>query len=147
MAAIATKEGDSVLRTLMVKTMQQVQFIDVTGAIQEEIASSNVKQGGCIVYVPHTTAGLLINENADPDVIRDIREALERVAPGSAHYSHREGNAAAHIKSSLLGCSACLMIESGRLALGTWQGVFFCEFDGPRQRRIILNFFHDADPE
>jgi secondary thiamine-phosphate synthase enzyme len=131
------------LRTLTVKTRQQVEFIDVTKAVQDEITAANVTRGACIVYVPHTTAGLSINENADPDVIRDIKDALEKAAPSSGCYLHQEGNAHAHIKSSLLGCSVCLIIEGGRLVLGTWQGLFFCEFDGPRQRRILLQILKD----
>jgi len=123
-----------------VKTGARTQMIDITPQIQAEIDSSGVTEGVCMVYVPHTTAGVTINENADPDVRLDIETALDRMVPWEAGYRHGEGNSAAHLKSTLVGASELVAIEDGRLVLGTWQSVFFCEFDGPRSRRVFLKF-------
>ena len=113
-------------------------IIDITGSVEGALRQSRVKSGICLVYVPHTTAGVIINENADPDVRRDILMTLERTAPAALPYAHAEGNAPAHVKASLLGASAFIPLEDGSLALGTWQGIFFCEFDGPRRRRVFV---------
>ena len=111
---------------------------DVTQQVNEAVRASGVKEGVCHLFVPHTTAGLVINENADPDVGRDLLEELEALVPSEAPYHHYEGNAHAHIKSSLVGQSAAVPVAGGRLALGRWQAVFFAEFDGPRERELLV---------
>ena len=126
------------METIQVRTRQQTEFLNITPRVQEVVKRSNVITGICYVFVPHTTAGITINENADPDVIRDITAELEKVVPFEDNYAHAEGNSAAHIKSSMMGCSQTVLIEEGRLALGTWQSLFFCEFDGPRNRTLWI---------
>ncbi len=126
------------IKQLNVRTSNRVELIDITDLIQKVIRESKVKAGICSVYVPHTTAGVTINENADPSVRKDIIKELNQVIPFDDNYYHLEGNAAAHIKSTLVGASETIMIDNGSLVLGTWQGVFFCEFDGPRSRKIIV---------
>lgn len=121
---------------LDVKTNSQTQFIDITREIQQAVGKSGIKSGTCHIFIPHTTAGVTINENADPSVTRDILMELNKVIPFDDSYHHMEGNSAAHIKSSLVGCSINLIIDSGQIQLGTWQGIYFCEFDGPRSRRV-----------
>ncbi len=113
-------------------------FYDITAAVQKAITASGLKNGACLIYCPHTTAAITINENADPDVVRDLLFALGKISPDRAEFRHREGNSAAHLKSSLLGASASVIVENGRLVLGTWQGIYFCEFDGPRQRQYFV---------
>jgi secondary thiamine-phosphate synthase enzyme len=124
------------LREFAIRTHCRTEFIDITSQVQEAVAEAEVSDGLCTVFIPHTTAGVTINENADPSVQRDILEMLNRMVPFDAGYTHAEGNSAAHIKSSLMGFSATLIVEGGRLQLGTWQGIYFCEFDGPRTRRV-----------
>lgn len=124
------------LHKIGLSTGSRSQFLDITGRVQEIIAREKVKDGLALVWVPHTTAGLTVNENADPDVVRDILASLDKRFPWDDHYAHSEGNSAAHIKSSLMGCAQTLIIKDGRLALGTWQGLYFCEFDGPRNREV-----------
>lgn len=124
---------------ITVQTSARCEMIDITARVAAEVKASGVTKGFCHVFVPHTTAAITINENADPDVPRDIMAALERLAPFDASYRHREGNSAAHIKASLLGASEVVAVEAGRLVLGTWQSLFFCEFDGPRTRRVIVS--------
>ncbi|MDD5681555.1 MAG: secondary thiamine-phosphate synthase enzyme YjbQ [Candidatus Omnitrophica bacterium] len=119
-------------------TSVRSEFIDITRRIENVIAKSRVSTGICRVFIPHTTAGLTINENADRAVKEDIIRTLDKLIPESGDYTHSEGNSDAHIKSSLLGNEKTLFIENGRLKLGTWQGVFFCEFDGPRSRNVWL---------
>ncbi|MFC2171341.1 secondary thiamine-phosphate synthase enzyme YjbQ [Acidobacteriota bacterium] len=119
-----------------VKTSRKVEFIDVSAKIEEEVRKAGIEDGLCLAYVPHTTAGILINENADPSVAEDIIAALDRSVPENLSYRHLEGNSPAHIKASLTGSSKMIIVESGRLKLGTWQGIFFCEFDGPRGRQL-----------
>jgi secondary thiamine-phosphate synthase enzyme len=126
------------IKQLSVKTSSRVELVDITHLIQTSVKESKVKSGICSVYVPHTTAGVTINENADPSVKSDIIKELNKVIPFDDNYSHLEGNAAAHIKSTLVGASETIMIENGSLVLGTWQGIFFCEFDGPRSRKLIV---------
>jgi secondary thiamine-phosphate synthase enzyme len=126
--------------TIPIKTRDRSEMIDVTATVQEELTKSGLQDGVCIVYVPHTTAGVTINEAADPSVAYDIQKALDNLVPWEGAYRHREGNSAAHIKSSLIGNSVTVFVESGRLNLGTWQGVFFCEFDGPRSRKLHMKF-------
>jgi secondary thiamine-phosphate synthase enzyme len=128
----------SLWRVVNIATDSRVQFVDITAAIRDRVLDSGVKNGVCYVFVPHTTAGITINENADPDVIRDITRVLERLVPESGDYRHSEGNSDAHLKAALLGSSATLPIVNGRLGLGTWQGVYFCEFDGPRNRSFKI---------
>ena len=113
-------------------------FIDITGQVRKIVASGNVQNGLCQIFVPHTTAGVTINENADPDVVTDMLAALGKMVP-ELHYRHSEGNSPAHVKSSLVGCSITVPISEGRLCLGTWQGIYFCEFDGPRTRKVWVN--------
>jgi len=128
---------------LHIETHERVQFVDVTGQVAREVATSGVRRGAALVYVPHTTAGVTINENADPSVRRDLQHALERLVPADLPFSHREGNADAHVKASLVGSSVVIPVEHGSLALGTWQGIFFAEFDGPRRRRLVVRMLND----
>jgi secondary thiamine-phosphate synthase enzyme len=124
--------------TLSIKTSQQTQFLDITGKVEEVISNSQVPDGLVLIYVPHTTAGLTINEGADPSVQEDILRTLNQIAPFKGPYRHAEGNSPAHIKASLIGSSASVMIEKGHLVLGQWQSLFFCEFDGPRTRKVLI---------
>ncbi len=126
------------IRYINVKSRTRTEFIDITEKIQEIINEEGVKEGVCYIYIPHTTAGVTINEGADPSVQRDIITTLNRLIPFEGDYHHREGNADAHIKSTLVGISQVVFIESGRLSLGTWQAIYFCEFDGPRHRRVHI---------
>jgi secondary thiamine-phosphate synthase enzyme len=125
--------------TFNVKTTSRTQLINITTEIREAIRKSSIRNGICVVYIPHTTAGVIINEAADPTVARDITASLDKMVPFNDSYTHREGNSAAHIKSSLVGVSCQIPISDGAPTLGTWQGVFFCEFDGPRQRKVCLS--------
>ena len=121
---------------LTVKTTAQTELIDITVEVQKIVRTSDVRDGLCMVYVPHTTAAVTINESADPSVKADVLMVLNKIIPWDAGYRHLEGNSAAHIKSSLVGASELIAIENGRLVLGTWQGIFFCEFDGSRTRKV-----------
>lgn len=127
------------MKTISLDTHSRVEMIDITSAVQRAISAEKIKDGLCLVFTPHTTAAITINENADPDVPRDILAGLDRAVPLSANYRHAEGNSAAHVKSSLVGASELVIIENGRLVLGTWQSLFFCEFDGPRTRKVFLS--------
>lgn len=131
------------LRHLRVKTNSRTELVDITQAVQRFVAESGVRSGVCYIYVPHTTAAITINENTDPNVGRDILKELNKVIPFDDNYGHTEGNSAAHIKSSIIGVSKAVMVEDGRLALGTWQAVFFCEFDGPRERRVFVKVMEE----
>ncbi len=124
------------MQQLRVKTASRTQMLDITGRVQEAVKESGVQDGVCTVFIPHTTAGVTINENADPSVVSDILRELNKVIPFEDAYEHSEGNSAAHIKSSLFGCSCTVLVEGGQLSLGTWQGIYFCEFDGPRSRKV-----------
>ncbi len=126
--------------TITVKTRARSEMVDITAAIQKELETSGIKEGMCVAYVPHTTAGITINEGADPAVCQDIVAKLNDLVPAGAGYRHMEGNADSHIKATLVGSSVTILVEGGRLVLGTWQRVFFCEFDGPRSRRVYLRF-------
>ncbi len=128
---------------LPISTRSQTEFIDITDTIQRVIAESKVNSGLCQIFIPHTTAGVTINENADPSVRRDMINELNKVIPFDDNYYHSEGNSAAHIKSSLIGCSLTVIIEENRLQLGTWQGIYFCEFDGPRPRKIWVKILKE----
>jgi secondary thiamine-phosphate synthase enzyme len=130
-------------KQVRVKTNSSTEFIDITQDIQKLVGESGIRSGVCYLSAPHTTAAITINENADPSVIRDIIKGLNKVIPFDDNYMHSEGNSAAHIKSSIIGASTALIIEDGRLALGTWQAVFFCEFDGPRDRRVLVKVMKD----
>lgn len=121
-----------------VRTTKAQQFVDITGLVRKTVNESGVEDGIAVVFVPHTTAGVTINENADPDVVKDILAALNKTYPEQNGYLHVEGNSHAHIKASLMGCSCSIIIEKGNLKLGTWQGVYFCEFDGPRSRKVYI---------
>jgi secondary thiamine-phosphate synthase enzyme len=127
------------MKEISLETHSRVEMIDITAAVQKAIGEEKIEEGICLVYTPHTTAAVTINENADPDVPRDILAALDRAVPLSANYRHAEGNSAAHVKSSLVGASELVIIEKGRLVLGTWQSIFFCEFDGPRTRKVLIS--------
>lgn len=124
--------------TLSVASYERNQFIDVTPEVNLVVARSGIREGMCYLYVPHTTAGITINENADPSVPQDILERLSILAPREGRYRHTEGNADAHIKATLVGVSQTVPVSGGKLLLGTWQGVFFCEFDGPRRRKLVV---------
>ena len=123
---------------LTVKTSERTQFIDITAEVEKTVREAKITDGLCVVFVPHTTAAVTINESADPSVKTDILMVLNDIVPWKAKYRHLEGNSPAHIKSTLVGASELIAIENGRLVLGTWQGLFFCEFDGPRSRKVIV---------
>lgn len=124
--------------TINVKTRSRIEMVDITSSVQKEISKSKTSNGTCHVYVPHTTAGITINEGADPAVCKDIMDKLNELVPANAGYRHMEGNADSHIKASLMGSSVFVVVENGHLVLGTWQKIFFCEFDGPRSRRAYV---------
>jgi secondary thiamine-phosphate synthase enzyme len=126
------------MKEISVKTSSRVELIDITHLVEKVVSESKIKSGLCIVYVPHTTAAVTINENADPSVRRDITFELNKIVPFDDNYSHLEGNAAAHIKASIIGSSETILVNGGSLVLGTWQGIYFCEFDGPRHRKVII---------
>jgi secondary thiamine-phosphate synthase enzyme len=123
---------------LTVNTRSQTELVDITAEVGRMVAKSGVRQGLCMVYVPHTTAGVTINESADPSVRADLLMVLNQMVPWKADYRHMEGNSPSHVKSTLVGTSQTVAIENGTLVLGTWQGIFFCEFDGPRRRSVHL---------
>ena len=125
-------------KEISVKTSSRVELIDITHLVEKNVSESKIKSGLCTVYVPHTTAAVTINENADPSVRSDIIKELNKIVPFDDNYSHLEGNAAAHIKASMIGPSENILIDGGSLVLGTWQGIYFCEFDGPRNRKVII---------
>ena len=131
------------IKQLRVKSHARTELVDITQGVQRMVAESGVRTGVCHIYVPHTTSGITINENTDPNVGRDILKELNKIIPFDDDYGHGEGNSAAHIKSTLVGVSKAVIIEDGRLALGTWQAVFFCEFDGPRDRRVYVKVMSD----
>ncbi|MEE9441878.1 MAG: secondary thiamine-phosphate synthase enzyme YjbQ [candidate division Zixibacteria bacterium] len=124
------------LKSISVPTSSTCEFIDITSQVQNIVTESNIKNGVVTMYVAHTTAGITINENADPDVKRDILTHLDKLIPQAGNYRHGEGNSPAHIKASLMGSSASVIINNGKLMLGTWQDIYFCEFDGPRTRKV-----------
>lgn len=126
----------TVIKTVQIQSEARTEFIDITGRVQDVVRESKTQEGICYLFVPHTTAAITINENADPSVHLDIVMELNKVIPFDDRYRHIEGNSAAHIKASIIGFSETVFIESGKLILGTWQGIYFCEFDGPRNRRL-----------
>jgi secondary thiamine-phosphate synthase enzyme len=127
-----------IMNEINVRTSSRVELIDITHLVEKAVSESKVKSGLCIVYVPHTTAAVTINENADPSVRSDITKELNKIVPFDDNYSHLEGNSAAHIKASIIGPSETVLVDKGNLVLGTWQGIYFCEFDGPRHRKVII---------
>ena len=126
------------MKQFSVRTSARSEMIDITDRIRILLKESRIRSGLCHVFVPHTTAAVTINENADPDVPRDILAELDKIVPHNGHYRHTEGNSAAHIKASLVGASETVLVENSDLVLGTWQSIFFCEFDGPRTRRVFV---------
>ena len=128
---------------LQLETHSQVEFKDITATLQALIARSGIKTGLCHIFVPHTTAAILVNENDDPALQKDLTEFLAKLAPPDLEYHHNDGNCDAHLKAALIGCSKTMLIENGALALGRWQGVFFCEFDGPRRRDLRVKIASD----
>lgn len=126
------------MEILTVRTEKRDQLVNITAQVQEIVRQQGISSGICVVFVPHTTAGVTINENADPDVVWDIIYELDKRIPWQDGYRHGEGNSAAHIKASLMGSAVTVIIEEGRLQLGTWQGIYFAEFDGPRQRKVYV---------
>ncbi len=128
------------VKYINVKSKARIEFIDITEMVQDVVKDAGIVKGVCFLFVPHTTAGITINEGADPSVQRDIVNSLNRLIPHEMNYFHREGNADAHIKSTLVGTSVHVIVEDGKLLLGTWQSIFFCEFDGPRHRRVAVKF-------
>jgi len=126
------------MKTLKIRTDRRTQLVDVTTQVERVVAESGVADGVCYVYVPHTTAAVTINEHADPDVATDVEGALDRLVPERGPFRHSEGNSDSHIKAILVGASQVVFVEGGKLALGRWQGIFLCEFDGPRERRMVV---------
>ena len=124
------------IQTFQVRTSKRTELIDITRSVQEAVQKTGLRDGVCILFIPHTTAAITINENADPSVPLDIVMELNKIVPFEDRYQHMEGNSSAHIKASVVGFSQTVLVESGKLVLGTWQGIFFCEFDGPRNREV-----------
>jgi secondary thiamine-phosphate synthase enzyme len=131
------------MKTLRVKTNRRTQLVDISREVEQAVRESDVKSGVCHVYVPHTTAGVVINEHADPDVASDVEGIFDRLIPYKGPYRHAEGNTDSHMKAILTGTSQSVFIENGKLVLGTWQGIFLCEFDGPRQRTVFVKIAPD----
>jgi secondary thiamine-phosphate synthase enzyme len=131
------------IETLKVKATRRTQMVNVTSEVQRAVEKSRVSDGVCIVYVPHTTAAVTINECADPDVTGDLEGAFDRLIPFEGPYRHEEGNSDSHMKSALTGASQTIFVAGGQLQLGRWQGIFFCEFDGPRERRLQVKVVPD----
>ncbi len=131
------------LKEIAIQTNDQTQMIDITTQVQKAVRESGISEGLCCIFIPHTTAGVTINENADPSVKHDIIMELNKMIPFNDHYSHLEGNSAAHIKASLMGSSVNIPVKNHTLFLGTWQGICFCEFDGPRPRKVYVKIISD----
>ena len=131
------------LTKLSVNTSKHTQMLNITNLIQKTVEDSGVRSGVCTVFIPHTTAAVTINENADPDVVRDFTREINKLVPWEDGYQHMEGNSAAHLKASMIGFSEQIIIEDGRLVLGTWQGIYFCEYDGPRRRSVYVKLMGD----
>ena len=138
------RAGRTFTGEVALRTSRQSELVEITADVEKAVAASGIADGVCYLFVPHTTAGVIVNENDDPAVARDIEATLNRLVPRGAAYEHLEGNANAHGKSALTGVSAMVFLERGKLALGRWQGIFFCEFDGPRDRRVRVKIV--ADP-
>ena len=131
------------MKTLRIQTVHRTQFVDITREVERTVRDSGVTHGICQVYVPHTTAGVAINEHADPDVAGDVEGIFDRLIPRHGAYRHSEGNTDSHMKAIITGTSQTIFVENGKLLLGTWQGVFLCEFDGPRQRSVLVKVIPD----
>ncbi len=131
------------MQTIQVSTGSRIDIIDITGQVKSYVREAGVSDGIITIYVPHTTCGIMINEHADPDVVRDIKMQLEKLAPRDAGYRHYEGNSDSHIKTALVGSSEQVIIENKQLVLGTWQGIFLCDFDGPRTRKVHFKILAD----
>jgi secondary thiamine-phosphate synthase enzyme len=132
------------MKTLRIKTARRTQFVDITREVESAVRDSRVSSGVCYVYVPHTTAGVAINEHADPDVARDVEGIFDRLIPHEGPYRHAEGNTDSHMKAILTGTGQTVLVANGKLALGTWQGIFLCEFDGPRERTVFVKVVREA---
>lgn len=132
------------MRRLEIETHARTDFKDITPWVRREVGAAKVREGLCVVYAPHTTAGITINENSDPSVRSDLAKELARLCPWEGDFSHAEGNTAAHLKSSLIGASVTIPVTDGKLVLGPWQGIFFCEFDGPRRRQVCVQIVGSA---
>jgi secondary thiamine-phosphate synthase enzyme len=143
MPASTDKSGRAFTRTITIRTSRRTELKDVTGEVEIVVKESACASGTCLLYVPHTTAGVVINEGDDPAVARDIEAALDRLIPRDAGYRHAEGNADSHIKTALIGSSESVWIENSRLVLGRWQSIFFAEFDGPRTRELRIKIVRD----
>src|SRR5580658_5887016 len=133
------------IEVLRVKTRRRTEFVDVTDEVKKAVAASGAVSGVCYVYVPHTTAGVIINEHFDPDVATDLEGVFDRVVPRAGAYRHAEGNSDSHAKAVLTGASQMIFVEDGKLVLGQWQGVFFCEFDGPRERKLWVKILAEGN--
>jgi secondary thiamine-phosphate synthase enzyme len=131
------------LQAITVKTLRRTQMVEITKDVQRIVTALGVKAGTCFVYVPHTTAGVMINEHADPDVVTDAEAAVDRLIPSAGPYRHVEGNSDSHLKTMLTGTSQFVFVEEGKLALGRWQGIFLAEFDGPRERKVWIKILPD----
>lgn len=132
------------LKTFSVSSSSRDELIDITSQIDTALAESGINDGICVVFIPHTTAAVTINEDADPAVKHDILKELDKIVPHNDAYTHAEGNSAAHIKASMIGASETILVSEGRLVLGTWQSVYFCEFDGPRNRKMFVSIMASA---
>jgi len=143
MRSTLTKIGGFMLKEITIQTNTQTQILDITAQVQKVVGESGIAEGLCCVFVPHTTAGVTINENADPSVKQDIVMELNKVIPFDDNYSHLEGNSAAHIKASIIGSSVNIPVKNNNLLLGTWQGICFCEFDGPRTRKYFVKIIEN----
>ena len=139
----ATERAGTRAHAVQVETRARVEFKDITGLVQKLVGDSGVQSGLCHLFVPHTTAGILINENDDPALQKDLDNFLKGLAPHDGDYHHNDGNCDAHLKAAVIGCSKTLLVEGGRLVLGRWQGVYFCEFDGPRRRDLRIRIVAD----
>ncbi|HTX16727.1 MAG TPA: secondary thiamine-phosphate synthase enzyme YjbQ [Candidatus Baltobacteraceae bacterium] len=139
----AQPHGRSMVQTIRVKTSRRTELKDITGEVEAAVRDSGCSEGVCHLYVPHTTAGVIVNEGDDPAVARDIEAALDRLIPHTANYTHSEGNSDSHIKTAIVGSSQTVLVEDGRLALGRWQSVFLAEFDGPRTREVRIKIVPD----
>jgi len=146
MTQSATRAFGSRIQTVQVKTTRRTEWVNITPEVNRCVAASGISSGVCHIYVPHTTAGITINEGDDPDVARDMEAAFDRMVPRDAGYKHYEGNSDSHIKASLVGASQSVLIEGGQLRVGRWQSIFFCEFDGPRNREVQIKIQPDPAP-
>ena len=133
----------AMLNQIEISTHSRTELVDITDELIKAIKKSGVKSGTCIIYIPHTTAAVTINENYDPSVCEDIVATLNRLVPHNTRYAHTEGNADAHIKAAIIGSTRTVIFEDGKILFGTWQGIFFCEFDGPRRRKVLVKILSD----